>query len=127
MINCLFVLLTLMFSAEAVSQEEITSCEIAFISEHYVYNSTRDTISLSVDNRNQVSFPSDEPTLFEIPPGEEVKVSVLEWAGEFRDPTSWYIFQILDHPDDSFIIPERWVFSQIKETEGRYLFTFKEE
>jgi hypothetical protein len=127
-INSLFILIALVFSLAAMSQEEEPECEIAFISEHYVLNSTGATISLSVDNKNQASFPNDGPTLFEIAAGEEIKVSHLEWAGEFRGPTSWYVIKNVNQPSDSsFNTPDRWVFKKLEDTEGRYLYTFTEE
>ncbi len=124
----LLILFALVFSQAALSQEELPECQIAFTSEHYVLNASSHAIKLSVDHRDQGSFPTDGPRHYTIPADQEMKVSELEWAGEFRDPCSWYVFTIQDQDSDSSLAaPDRWVFEQVMEYEGRYLFTYSEE
>ena len=114
----LLIISLLLIASVSKAQEE---CEIAFISEHYIVNNTIDTLHLSVDNKNQESFPTDAPTVFSISPGEKIKVSSLEWAGEFRNPTTWYKFILKTETTIDLNKAESWIFKQTEETVGEYI------
>lgn len=119
--SILIILLTIITSLGNAQSE----CMIAYVSDNYIENMTSDTLYVSVDNKNQKSFPTDGPTLFSIEPGGKQKVSSLEWAEEFKNPTIWYTFEI--NSNDTTIIndPKKWIFKQIDETTGEFTLTHK--
>jgi hypothetical protein len=121
-------LTTLILLLSSFSNSAQTECEIAFVSDHYVFNNTTDTLQLSVDHRNQKSFPTEGPTVFTLLPESRTKVSSLEWAGEFRDPTGWYVMDFLGK--DEINDPnnrEMWRFEKTAETKGAYFFKVKND
>jgi TonB family protein len=100
-------------------------CLISYISDHYVLNNTNKVVTIWVNNRNQESFPTEGPQKFQITPGASVKVSDLEWAEEFRDPTLWYVFKIETAGLTRLCDKKNWKFHKVSETHGKYTLTLE--
>lgn len=116
-ILCL-VLISFTFALQA--QE---GCQVSNTSDHYVLNNTADTVIILVNNRNQVSFATDGPTEFAIAPSARVKIADLEWAGEFRDPTGWYVFKVETGGLTPLCDKRNWIFKELTKTSGEYTLT----
>ena len=119
--NLLLILLTLL-QFSLIGQEE---CQLAYISDAFVINQSSDTLSLYVDHKDQVNFTTDGPIHYLIAPGERALVGSLEWAEEFRNPTTWYVFSTEEGIDRLLNQEELWQFSKRSETEGAFIFRLK--
>ncbi|MFT5823427.1 MAG: TonB family protein [Crocinitomix sp.] len=108
------------FVTNLYAQEE---CEVSNLSDHYVLNNTVDTVIIWVNNRNQVSFSTDGPEKYEIAPDARVKIAQLEWAGEFREPTGWYVFKVETSGLTPLCDKRNWIFEQLTERQGEYTLT----
>jgi TonB family protein len=120
LMNRLLFLVLIAFSNAIYGQGE---CQISYVSDHYVSNNTADVVSVWVNNRNQKRVPFQAPEKFEILPGARIKVCDLEWAGEFRDPTQWYIFKVAPVGLTRLCDSSNWKFERLSETEGEYSLT----
>jgi hypothetical protein len=119
-------LISILFFSSSIAIFAQTECLPAFISQHFIQNNTSDSLYLFVNNLNQKSFPTEGPTPIVIPPGEEMEVSTLEWASEFKNPTIWYVFDMNDiDKNKSLNDPENWTFKLINKTTGNYYYTLE--
>jgi len=95
-------------------------CLMSYVSHHFVLNSTSDTVTIWVDNKNQKSFPTKGAKIYSIPPNERMEVSKLEWAEEFRNPTTWYVFKVLQKGLTPLCVSENWKFEKLSKSQGEY-------
>lgn len=114
-----FILIS--FTGLLQAQEE---CMIAYVSNHYVLNNTDNMVTIWVNRRNLHSADKG-PEKYEIKPGERIKVSDLEWAGEFRDPIQLFVFKVIQKNLTPLCNEDHWKFKKIKKTEGEYLLTLE--
>lgn len=118
----LLVLLGMSLSAITQAQGE---CLKTYTSHHFVLNTTADTVSIWVDNKDQKSFPTKGPKHFLIAPNKRLEVSDLGWAEQFRDPTGWYIFKVETSGLTNLCDARNWTFEKLNETQGEYSLTLK--
>lgn len=119
--SLLFVLgMSLTLSSQAQGE-----CQKVYVSHHFVLNTTSDTVTIWVDNRNQKSFPTKGPKQFSIAPNERIEVSELGWAEEFRDPTTWYIFKVEPEGLTNLCDAKNWKFKKLSETQSEYSLTLE--
>lgn len=120
-------LLTILFLAFLLTpfySQAQGECLPSYTSDHVVVNNTSDALFIETDNLNQASFPTTGPDLHIIPPGQEVKISDLEWAQEFRDPATWYSIKVLKTKTEYDLTdPTAWVFERIAENQGVFRFS----
>ena len=95
-------------------------CEMSYVSHHFVLNSTSNTVTILVDNKNQKSFPTKGPKIVSIAPNERIEVSKLEWAGTFKDPTIWYVFKVETEGLTPLCDSKNWKFKKLSETQGEH-------
>jgi TonB family protein len=100
-------------------------CFNAYVSDYIVHNTTPDTVSIWVNNKNQKSFSTAGLTKHIIAPNAKVKVSSLEWAGEFREPTFWYVFKNETAGLTNLCDKENWKFEKTTEATGKFILTLK--
>ncbi|MCJ8292691.1 MAG: hypothetical protein HRT58_22580 [Crocinitomicaceae bacterium] len=114
-----FILIS--FTGSLQAQEE---CPIAYVSDHYVLNNTDNMVTIWVNKRN-LHFATKGPEKYDIKPGARIKISDLEWSGEFRDPTQWFVFKVTQKKLTPLCDGNNWEFKKIKKTEGEYTLTLE--
>lgn len=117
------VFLLFLFTASLGFTQE-TECQIAFVSEHFVHNYTADTLYFIQDHKDKKKFGKQGSSMYSLPPYSITQVSSLEWAGEFRDPTAWYIMRFSDA--EGLLDPNssaNWKFEKKDEAHGTYNLT----
>ena len=117
-------LLLLGIGISSLSQAQ-GECQMVYVSHHFVLNTTADTVTILVNNKDQVNYRTKEPEQFKIAPNERVEVSDLGWAEEFRDPTGWYVFKVETEGLTRLCDSKNWVFEKLSETQGEYSLTLK--
>lgn len=115
--NKLLFLILIGVSGSLFGQGE---CQISYVSNHYVFNNTSEMVTIWINRRNQEKIPFQAPEKLEIAPGARLKVCDLEWAGEFRDPSQWYVFKVAPLGLTRLCDAKNWKFERLSETEGEY-------
>ena len=119
-------ILTTLFATSAGLFAQTSECQIAYVADGRILNSTSDIITVWADSRpGQEMFALKADSIL-LPPGDTTKISSMEWAEEFRPPLEFYIFRTSDPKLDSLNDKENWVFRKLNETTGEFIYSITE-